>query len=574
MSTKSINSIFQLSKKNIIILILVGALGIQNLAFQIIFRLNFPYSIDFSDVFSPLFNQIIKDEFSLLVNKGIHIILFPKLISYPNFYLNSFDVVNLTYLYWIVMSLTLFVTYLLIRQTDRRLLWTLIPISAFLYSPLTTSGYWSVGMLAWYFPMLGIICTIYILNKKNINSKIFASGVSLTIFSTFSILIGVISWIAGFLILIKSISEKRLENKKWIILWISSSLITGFVYLSLTSGLSEPINFDLLFSFSGFSFITNFLSSSFRLKYQTLMILVGSLSIILSIIYCWYFIKKDYFKQFFPWFVFLLTAFFGSVITAIGRLHLEDHFGNEPYYSPISQLFHIGLILLTAKILLEFRKNPQDIKKKIIIAILISIILSQMILLIPSYYSGWQRGHHYFDEKSEFVNCFSLHPEKKCLEVEPMNFAPETLSLINYLIVNEQSIFNEKKFQKLDPSLLQKFSSYNLSKNSEKIGSVLYINDQSILNHNYELKDEIFKIDGWIQKPNYENIDKIYLSIDNELLVEYDDFQISEFDNSSNLKWSLFMMSGYIPNGCNSLSIFTIINNEKILLDSEISICK
>ena len=193
MSTKSINSIFQLSRKNIIILILVGALAIQNLAFQIIFRLNFPYSIDFSDVFSPLFNQIIKDEFSLLVNKGIHVILFPKLISYPNFYLNSFDVVNLTYLYWIVISLTLFVTYLLIRQTDRRLLWTLIPISAFLYSPLTTSGYWSVGMLAWYFPMLGIISTIYILNKKNINSKIFASGISLTIFSAFSILIGVIS---------------------------------------------------------------------------------------------------------------------------------------------------------------------------------------------------------------------------------------------------------------------------------------------------------------------------------------------------------------------------------------------
>ena len=574
MSTQTESIVTKLSKNRILIFSLVAILAIQNLIFQITFRLNFPYSVDFGDVFKPMFDFIVNDEFTFFINKGIHVIFFPKLISLPNLYFNSFDVVNLTYVYWITISLTVFVIYLIIKQTDRKLIWTIIPISAFLYSPLTVSGYWSIALLAWFFPMLSISVIIYLFNKSQINSKIFSSGIFFSIFGTFSILLGVVSWIAGFLILMKSISKKRLENKKWIILWISSSLITGFVYLSLISGLSQPINFDLLFSFSGFSFITNFLSSSFRLKYQTLMILVGSLSIILSIVYCWYFIKKDYFKQFFPWFVFLLTAFSGSIITALGRMHLEDHLGNEPYYSPISQIFHIGLILLTAKILLEFRKNPQDIKKKIIIAILISIILSQMILLIPSYYSGWQRGYHYFDEKSEFVNCFSLHPEKKCLEVQLMNSDPETLSLINYLIVNEQSIFNEKKFQKLDPFLLQKFSSYNLSKSSEKIGSILYINDQSILNHNYELKDEIFKIDGWIQKPNYENLDKIYLSIDDELLVEYDDFQISELDNSSNLKWSLFMMSGYIPNGCNSLSIFTIINNEKILLDSEISICK
>ena len=120
MSTKSINSHFDLSRRNYVILALVGFFAIQNLAFQIIFRLNIPYSIDFNDVFSPVFKQIVNGEFSLLVNKGIHVIFFPKLISYPNFYLNSFDVVNLTYVCWIVTSITLFVMYLMIKQTDKR----------------------------------------------------------------------------------------------------------------------------------------------------------------------------------------------------------------------------------------------------------------------------------------------------------------------------------------------------------------------------------------------------------------------------------------------------------------------
>ena len=181
-----------------------------NYEFQIIFKLNIPYSIDFSDVFSPMFNQIIKDEFSFLVNKGIHVIFFPKLISYPNFYLNSFDVVNITYVYWIVISITLFFMYLMIKQTDKRLFWTLIPISAFLYNPLTTSGYWMVAMLAWYFPMLGITSIIYLFNRKIINLKIFASGVSFAIFSTFSILLGVVSWIAGIFILLKVVKYLKM----------------------------------------------------------------------------------------------------------------------------------------------------------------------------------------------------------------------------------------------------------------------------------------------------------------------------------------------------------------------------
>ena len=285
MSIETKNIISEFIQKKLVILILVSFLAIQNLIFQVTFRLNFPYSVDFQDVFVPMYDFIVKGEFTFLVNKGIHVILFPKLISLPNFYLNSFDVVNLTYVYWITISLTVFITYLIIKQTDRRLIWTIIPISAFLYSPLTTSGYFMLVMLEWYFPLLGIVSIIYLLNKENIKTKIFTSSIFLAFFSTFSIVLGVVSWIAGLTILFKSISEKKFENKKWIFLWIISASLIGFFYMTLTSGMSEPMRTDLLFSYTGFSFITNFISSSFRLKYELLMILVGSFSIILSIVF-------------------------------------------------------------------------------------------------------------------------------------------------------------------------------------------------------------------------------------------------------------------------------------------------
>ena len=82
MSIETKNIISEFIQKKLVILILVSFLAIQNLIFQVTFRLNFPYSVDFQDVFVPMYDFIVKGEFTFLVNKGIHVMLFPKLISF------------------------------------------------------------------------------------------------------------------------------------------------------------------------------------------------------------------------------------------------------------------------------------------------------------------------------------------------------------------------------------------------------------------------------------------------------------------------------------------------------------
>ena len=154
---------YSMSKKNLLIFISVSVLAIHKLVFLITFKINYPYAADTADVFNPIFYLITENKFALFENKLSHLLIFPKIISYPNLALNSFDVGNLFYLQWIVISLTVFVLYLILKQTDKNLVWTLIPISAFLYSPLTTSGYWSATMLSWLFPMLGIVLVVYFL---------------------------------------------------------------------------------------------------------------------------------------------------------------------------------------------------------------------------------------------------------------------------------------------------------------------------------------------------------------------------------------------------------------------------
>ena len=162
-----INEHYNLNQKQKLFIFLpVLFLALHNLFFLATFEINFPYSVDFTDEFFPAFNFLINNEFTLLLSKGVHLIFFPKLISASILYITNFDITILYYLQWVVVSISVYIFYLILNQTEKKILWTIVPISAFLYSPLTSSGYWGIALLAWYFPMLGILATVYFLNKK------------------------------------------------------------------------------------------------------------------------------------------------------------------------------------------------------------------------------------------------------------------------------------------------------------------------------------------------------------------------------------------------------------------------
>ena len=582
MSTEQENSQTSHLKTKIIILGSVSFLALQNFLSVFLYKLNFPYSVDYTDIFVPVYNFLVNGENLFFINKNIHVILFPKIIALPNFYFNSFDVVNISYLIWFFISLTVFFLYLILKQTDKKLVWAIIPISAFLYNPLTTHNSYSMAMLSWFIPMFGLTLIVYLLNKKTINYKIFASSISIAILSTFSILLGVVTWIIGFFMLLKLFTEKKAKSKKWLPLWIISTILVGISYFSLiTSHDPSYVQLNTILSYKTFSFVTNFLASSFRLKYQFLMILVGAASLILSGIFIFYLQKKNCLKNYFPWIAFLITTFLAANITALGRMNLDGHLGNEPFYSTISQFFQIGLLVLCFKIILDLYNKPKTPRQNIIFYLLILLIISQMFLLVPSYYAGWQRAEYYFEERMIDLNCFSLKPIQKCIETHfdnnIINERSEILSSINYMIENNQSIFSEKEFEKVNYETLQIFSNYPQPTQTKTIGQITNINDRIFMpENNYNLKDVFLKIDGTTSDSNYKNIEKIYLKIDNELLIEYNDFQILEYNHNdpSIVNWTIFIISGYIPQDCNALNIY-VTQNEKInSLVDEITICK
>jgi len=368
----------------------------------------------------------------------------------------------------------------------------------------------------------------------------------------------------------------------------------GLVYYSsapLSKLQVEPFS---IFSIEGYIFIATFVAVPFKLKYDFLMISVGTISIILSGFCVYYFtIFKKKIKIALPWMLFLLTGIVGAIITRMGRV-TDYYTGNLPNYIPIGELFQIGLLVMISLIILDIKKNYKGKYKKIILVFFWTVIITQMILLIPSYYNGWWRGDYYFKEKSNVLDCYSLHPGQNCSKLFSKVFEYDIpqdrldvlirFGMLNYWLENNLSFFGENNFNQQHLDDLKKFGEIWIDKKNILLGAgkIETINNIDVTNSiKFNLDTPIINISGWILDHNGQQLDTIYLMVDEKPLLQYDDFQpISDLTNNleinNDLKpnWEISFLSGYFPDGCHNVTIAGLKNDIKIKLEQEIQICK
>ena len=577
--TKSGVSVFCIDNRNkIIILALVGFFASQKFYFKTLYQINFPYDIDFSLGIDYVYTYVKTgvfpfDEFIAPFSVSVHQLIFQRLITFPNVFFNAFDVANFVYLHWGLESVALFLIFLLLKRTNPKLYWLLIPISAFIYSPLQDSGNHLIGMIMWLLPPVSIIGIIYLLDKKP-SLKLLSLSICLAIASTFSTIIGIVAWLVGIICLIKFDSHhKKWIEKKWLVIWITCTIITGLIFYSQfpKDAATQP-NFSFLFTYDGFAFLATFISSAFRLKYHFLMVLVGSISLILGSFCVYYFtIYKKNLKIALPWLLFLLVGVGGRLVTDLGRGDLPLHYGNEPYYIPISQFFQIGLLALISLIILDIKKCPLHTQKKILLYFLIAVIIGHMILLIPSYYAGWLRGDHYFQLKTEYANCYSLSPELDCIKKPSDILLSDKNTMINYWIENKLSIFGDPSFNNKNLEHISYFEE-TWNKNNETsvgIGEIELINNIPIAGkRTVYVNEPLVIISGSILDEKEKQLDSVFLLVDDKPFIK--------FDNSvqSYSEWKIFFMSGYLENDCQLISIAGFKDNKNIKLHQEIELCR
>ena len=583
--------------KKIIIFLAVSFFSIHTLVYILQFRLNFPFGDDnhtYSFAYEYLSTGSWDGLFGIteISNYTSHLIYSLKLLALPNLIYNSFDVVNFYYLQWIIMSLTLLFLFLILKKTDKRLYWVLIPISAFIYCPIYNTGYWVFSSIMWLMVTLCIVFTIYLLNKEKTTNSIFLSSISIAIFSTFFNLIGIIAWFAGFICLAKRDNERKIR-KKYLAAWIAVTVIIGFIFFLLVTSL-KVIQFDeetylvKFFSIEGISFVTTYLATSYRFGTENIFFskIIGVITLILSGYFFYYFIRiKKNVREAHPWLLFILLGIISGIIIAIGRMGLEGHDGNESFYKAVSQFSQIGILVLVSMLMLEIKKNRTKKFTNIKLCLCILIIISQMVFLIPSYYASWVKAEHYYDVKNVYVDCYSLTHGTECLDWTeysrfPHPFERTKVQAANFWLENKMSVFGDANFNQQNGHDLNKFRT--ILENNPDIefgfGKIEKINGQLVSEQSIVIEENFVNIEGWILDENNSSVDSIFLMIDNKPLLKYDDFvsrgdkehdYVSEKDSG----WNIIFLSGYVEKGCHEISIIGLSNDTLVKLQEKIEIC-
>ena len=477
--------------------------------------------------------------------------------------------------------------FLIIRRTNKKLFWVLIPISASVYCPIFIVGYYVFSTIMWLSVALCITIVVYLVTREKITPIVSIAAISIATYATFFNLIGVVAWIPGIISFLRKDSNQKYSYKKWLIPWLIAAGVLGTFIVFTAPSLSEQSKLHLFLSFDGLSFLVTYLATSYRFGSENIFLskIVGFITLAICAYLTYYFLKinKENFQKAFPWILFLVISILAGMYIAIGRMDLGYHDGNESFYKTISFFSQIGILVLISMILINVRKNSKDKKKYVKIILIMIVIFSQMIFLVPSYYAGWMKGEHYFDQKMIYVNCYSLTHGTECL-YPPSSyymtpaFEKSDLEFFNYLAENQLGIFGEPNFNKQNKIDISKFNSLlqNNIKSEVGFGQIEKINGEVINGEVINIKENFINLEGWILDQNKKPVENIFLMINDKPFLKYNDFiareDIEKVDG--NYGWNIIFLSGYIEKGCHEISIKG--QNEQKIIEQEqsITICK
>ena len=572
-------------RKKILYFIGVVFFSIHTLYYIIHFRLNFPHGDDFYIIpFSYEFaktGQFPINEF--LSSASSHLVFSLKLITLPNLLLNSFDLVNLYYFQWILMSITLFLLFLIIKRTDKRLYWTLIPISATVYCPIFITGYFIFSTIMWLSVSLGIISVVYFLTSPILKRSHIFAAISMATFSTFFNLMGTVTWVIGIIRFLKR-ENKSYFQKKWIVFWLGSLIINGLIVYIFAPSFSGQNKIDLFLSIDGLKFLITYLATSYRFGSENIEFsqMIGLATLVIFGYLLYYFVKEKEVERAYPWLMLITISIISGIIIAIGRMDLGYHDGNESFYKAVSFYSQIGILVLISLIIVKIKGRKSSRSSKLKLTIFISILVFQSIFLIPSYYASWEKGEYYYEQKLFYVDCYSLSHGSECLEKPPSHgmglaFEKEHLEIINYWASENKGIFGEENFNSENKNDIKFFNDVVRTDFEKKIGygEILKINEESDLQKSVIISEQYVKIEGWMADNNQGELDSIFLIMDDEPFLRYDDFlEYTKNQSSIKSKWIITFLSGYLTEGCHDISIVGIKDSKLLSMKQEVSICK
>lgn len=521
-------------------------------------------------------------------------IIFPNLVMVADVLLASWNVIYEMYFGWILLCISAYLMYLLLKKTGEKLTYLIIPITVFLFNPAQYQNLlWGYVSNLWFIPLVGIIGSIYFLNKSQLKINTFILAMICAVVASFSNLNGLLVWIVGAISLYYT-DEKR---KIYLSSWLVCAAIVFLLYFTNYSTSHKGIQFSLLFTSKSLNFVLLYLSNGFiphlvvldKIQLITGIFVISSIFGIPLILR----LKKMEMRKVLPWFQFGLIGVLSAIVTDLGRLGLTSPVGVR--YATMAALGQISTIVLLSILFVHFYHNSGQRKKKLIYTFLYSFfVIAIGLTMSVTYYGGWVAGSVWHNYYTPIFDCMTKPNSDFACDFNTNVDVPTEQKYATILKENHLSMFSDQNTvstKLLDP-LLSENNWINMTGDLMGTGNIDFIGIQNTTSDIQlqqplsQTKPEIIEGDrskilmpifGWGYLAKNMEVEKSYVFIDNEVnsLAYYGDWHGSNtFDQSHSFSgWHGFVDLRKLSAGCHDVSIRFVNGNHYYQINTTSKLC-
>jgi hypothetical protein len=513
--------------------------------------------------------------------------IFPSIILLASSIFVKGNYMSQMYLAVSFLTMATIVLHYLLKKTNKQFTWLIIPIGFIIFNASQSGCYlWATCAISWFLTSLLIILAIFFISKIETSKFAIIYAIIFSIIASFTIFHGLLIWVVGGFGLL-FLDKKR---KQSLVIWSITSLLIFSIYFSdYTHGNWNGVQINTIFTFEGIEYILLFLSNGLIVHLNKLypIQIVLSLGIIMTVIVGSIYLKlqKVETNKIIPWVQMGLFGFLGATITELGRIGIVGAVASR--YVAIAAFSQISaLVIGTWIFLILYKKIKSERRRKYAKIIFIIIIVSLMLGISSSYYSGWKIGEDWADENSQIYDCLRDPTfDLKCPRIFDDEKQYNNLKILKEL---QLSVFSEKNIELVDP-LLKNKNWENMADTKEGIGEIEWINSYPKLRDiNDSLPTQIFvsknespiDIGGW-GIFTMKDVDSAYVFIDDDVNSKaYYGFVNLKYENYGEKNKPPFFagVGGIIDlhklsDGCHEISFRIVHDIEYHVINTDSQIC-
>ena len=581
-----------LKKKNLIIFFSASVFSVYFLIEMLTFSVNFPRIDDWSSVFAAIYYQQSNPVWldAVFYTGNEHLVWFSRFLMMFILLINSYNVIHVNILDWGLLSASVILFWYLLKKTDSRLVWLVIPISALLFNPKIFFGSIIASFgLAWHLTLFFSICIIVLFSKERLSKKLFVIAMIISILSSFSTVLGVLTWFVGFIFLIKNIKQ----NKFYLIIWTTVVLIIALLFYILSSSEKGVLDISNVLTVNGVLYSLEYVVNPYTIAPDALKHILGFLILVVSSLLSIFFIFKKNTRSF-PWIMCIVLGILFTVLTTVGRLDVRPP--HQSYFIIMSTITEIGLLVLFSILFLERKTFKSKLLSKFITIIFFIFIILQVSMLGSTYVYYIDKIHDGDLEKTKEISysCFDLpsNHDNTCrkfyISGDPSRVLQDwelsksdTFTVINFFIANKLALFsNNDFFTHLETKRNSLINNVNNATQSTTIqGDVQMINEK-LINKNdiIHVKENFVKLKGWIKNDSVKPkmillVDNIPFMLADQNLINKSNVLTTNSGMEEVMFWTFSFFPAYLEDGCHMISIIGLSGDQIFNINEKFTLC-